>query len=78
MLWLLIAGILPLPDVAHDRVDVVEFNHFYDGDRLREVRATAYRETWTQHDPELDDRAEFPAHWRSGLTGERPFSPPSP
>lgn len=122
MLWLLIAGILPLPDIAHDRVDAVEVSHFYDGDgrlvfdqvifwqdghvrawrlfktgdqwpfrsrgeyatiwfdgdRLRCVRAISYRETWEQHDRELDDREKFPAHLRAGLTGERPFEPPCP
>ena len=49
---------------------------WFDGDRLRVVRATSLRETWTQHDPELDDRQFFPVHERRGLAGER--SPPLP
>lgn len=49
---------------------------WFDGDRLRVVRASSYRETWSQHDPELEDREFFPAHERRGLTGERP--PPLP
>ena len=28
---------------------------FADGETRREVRATSYRETWTQYDPERDD-----------------------
>lgn len=43
---------------------------WFDGDRLREVRALSYRESWTQHDPELEDRDLLPAHERRGLTGE--------
>lgn len=49
---------------------------WFDGDRLRVIRGTSFRETWTQHDPELEDRAFLPAHERRGLTGERP--PPLP
>lgn len=47
---------------------------WFDGERLRVVRTKSFRETWTQHDPELDDRQLLPAHERAGLTGER--SPP--
>jgi hypothetical protein len=35
------------------------------------VRATSFSETWTQHDPELDDRQFFPPDQRRGLSGER-------
>jgi hypothetical protein len=48
---------------------------WFDGDRLRVIRATSFRETWTQHDPELDDRQFLPAHERRGLTGERKLPP---
>ena len=41
-----------------------------DGDRLRSIRGQSLRETWTQHDPELDDRQFFPAHLRRGLRGD--------
>ena len=44
---------------------------WFDGDRLRVVRATSFRESWTQHDPELEDRQFLPAHERRGLAGER-------
>jgi hypothetical protein len=50
---------------------------WYDGERLRVVRATSLRETWTQFDPELDDRQLFPAHERRGLAGEGTPRPPS-
>lgn len=39
-----------------------------DGDLLRRVHAASYRETWTQHDPELDARQLLPAHERRGLS----------
>ena len=29
---------------------------WYDGSSIREVRASLFRETWTQHDPELEAR----------------------
>ncbi len=50
---------------------------WWDGDRLRIVRASSYRETWLQNDTELDDRTEFPAEDRAGLRGENlpPLSP---
>ena len=49
---------------------------WFDGDRLRVVRATSFRETWTQHDPELEDREFLPVHERPGLAGERNVPPP--
>lgn len=103
----LLLMLLPCPDIAEDRVDVVEVNHLYDeqgrhvfdqliwwkwcaaesryhvldwrmagcgkapipvrrnrywetmwhdGETLRRVRATSYRESWTQCDPELCER----------------------
>lgn len=38
-----------------------------DGPVLRRVRATTFRETWTQHDPELTARATLPKENRRGL-----------
>ncbi|QDU93133.1 hypothetical protein [Lignipirellula cremea] len=38
-----------------------------DGDVLRSVRASAFRETWTQHDPELLERAALPKEQRKEL-----------
>jgi hypothetical protein len=116
-------GLTPLDLVAADKVDVIELNHFYDGDgrrvfdqvifwqwhadegvhhvlawrlwkspaqtpwrdwmrggylsiwhdgdRLRAIRARSFRETWTQHDPELDDRQLLPPEQRRGLAGDR-------
>lgn len=107
---------IPRPLVAHDRCDVVETNHYYDGcgrlvfdqvifhewsprhERylirdwrlkknihvvphgrgatllwhdgrvLRRVDAASVRETWTDHDPELRQRAILAPRDRRGLT----------
>lgn len=37
---------------------------------LREVRAAHHRVTWTQYDPELEDRQYFPQDRRRGLEHE--------
>jgi hypothetical protein len=42
-----------------------------DGERLREVRAAAFRETWTQYDPELVERDALPKDRRIGLLFEK-------
>lgn len=112
--------ISPIEHVAHDTVDLVEVNHFYDeqgklvfdqvifydwseahgrynvrawrllksnaqvpyrnwrrgdfvavwhdGDILREVRATSFRESWTQYDPELVEREFLPKDRRRELS----------
>lgn len=39
-----------------------------DGTTLREVKASGFRETWTQHDPELEDRAKWPQERRRKLS----------
>lgn len=109
----------PVNDVAYDRVDLVEVNHFYDdkghlvfdqiifydwsasrrrfnvrdwrllkspaqmpqrdwrddsyvalwhdGGVLRKVRADSFRESWTQYDPELIERAFLPKNMRREL-----------
>lgn len=47
-----------------------------DGDRLRVVRAGSFSETWTQYDPELEDRESLPHHLRRHLSGETPIPRP--
>lgn len=38
-----------------------------DGETSREVRAATYRETWSQYDPELENRKELPNEKRKGM-----------
>lgn len=40
---------------------------FVDGETLRDVSAPAFRETWTQHDPELEERQTLPKEKRREL-----------
>lgn len=40
---------------------------WHDGEKLRHVRAAAFRETWGQHDPELIERAALPREHRREL-----------
>ncbi len=44
---------------------------FSDGDALREVRASAFRESWTQYDVEQAERDRLPKEYRPGLLFER-------
>lgn len=37
---------------------------FHDGDRLRVLRGRRGRTTWTQHDPEMDERERLPQEGR--------------
>lgn len=46
-----------------------------DGKMMRKVRAASIRETWTQYDPELLERAELPLSQRRDLTRTRTPSP---
>ena len=41
---------------------------WHDGDVLREVRSTAFRESWTQYDVERIERERLPQEWRVDLT----------
>ena len=41
---------------------------WHDGQVLRQVRAISIRETWTQYDPELVERAVLPKEQRRELT----------
>lgn len=45
-----------------------------DGELLREVRAAAWRESWTQFDPELHDRNVFSKENRRGLSHDGSLS----
>lgn len=119
LLLLSVPATHPVEDVAWDRVDLVEVNHFYDpqgrlvfdqvifydwsvsqcrfnvrawrllkkpgqvpqrnwktgmyeavwhdGGVLRKVQAESFRESWTQRDPELEERAYLPKNQRREL-----------
>jgi hypothetical protein len=41
---------------------------WHDGELLREVWAGSWRESWTQFDPEMNDRVVLPKSARRGLT----------
>lgn len=43
-----------------------------DGPQLRQVRATTFHESWTQFDPEAEDRPQLPPPERRGLSFEFP------
>jgi hypothetical protein len=125
-----VLGLTPANDVAHDVVDLIEVNHFYDehgrlvfdqvifydwccsqtryqvrawrllknpaqvptrnfstgeyetiwhdGDVLRRVRAGSFRESWTQHDPELREREYLPKDRRRELYRTRVVSQSTP
>jgi hypothetical protein len=47
---------------------------WHDDGMLREVSAGSYRETWTQHDPELIQREYLPQEQRLDLSSPRPPS----
>jgi len=44
---------------------------WHDGQVLREVRSKLFRESWSQHDPELRERSTFPKDLRRELTTRR-------
>ena len=48
----------------HDRCFIATW---HDGGVLRVVRSLSFRETWTQHDPELRERAALPPKQRRDL-----------
>ena len=39
-----------------------------DGDGMRHVYGASFRESWTQYDPECEQRKEFPVDQRRGLS----------
>ena len=45
---------------------------WHDGSVLRHVRSQAFRETWTQFDPEVEDRNYVSRQARENLTGRQP------
>lgn len=50
---------------------------WHDGEVLRKIHAAASRETWTQHDPELIERAALPREQRRELQRLRNVAPPA-
>jgi hypothetical protein len=44
---------------------------WHDGLMMRQVRGAAFRETWTQYDPELIERSHLPKEQRRELTDSR-------
>lgn len=42
--------------------------NFFDRDKLRRISSCSYRETWTQVDPEVEDRKIRPVEYRRGLS----------
>jgi len=55
------------PTPLRNAADVGYTLVFRDGKVLRRVRARVYRETWTQFDPEIDDRRRLSEDRRRGL-----------
>ena len=47
---------------------------WHDGLSLRSVSAPQFRETWTQYDPEVAERAVLPKELRRELTNARTFN----
>lgn len=45
---------------------------WHDGETLRIVRAATFRETWGQHDPEVNDREVLPLEHRRKLANHNP------
>lgn len=65
-----VAWRLPKSDGARPRRDHVTgdwVSRWWDGETFREVRAGAFRETWTQTDVEQDDRSYLPKEQRREL-----------
>lgn len=54
---------IPHRDWSRDRY----LTRWYDGRILREVQSDAFRESWTQYDPELVERAYLPKDQRREL-----------
>lgn len=69
--WRLLKTDSQLPKRNWKRREFVSVWH--DGDTLRQVRAAAVRQTWTQYDPELMDREHLPKERRRELGKPFPF-----
>jgi hypothetical protein len=64
--WRLVKNDAQLPQRDWERGGYLSVWH--DGDVLRQIRAAAIRETWTQYDPELVEREWLPKEQRRELT----------
>ena len=63
--WRLLKSPAQIPQRDWQRGDYV--SRWFDGDSLREIRATTVRESWTQYDPELTEREHLPKERRKEL-----------
>ena len=68
--WRLVKHDNQIPQRDHARCDYVA--SWQDGERLRQVRAKSFRETWLQYDPELVEREFLPKEQRRELKGSKP------
>lgn len=71
--WRLIKTVSQAP--YHDANRGFYVATWHDGLTLRQVRAAAIRETWTQYDPELTERAVLPKEHRRELSNVRKLEP---
>lgn len=62
---------MPVTDEGNGNYNVL----WHDRQYLRKVRAAAFRETWTQYDPELIERDILPQDQRRELTRPKPQDP---
>jgi len=71
--WRMLKSAAQIP--RHDRRRNAYVATWYDADQLRRVSAASFRETWTQHDPEMVEREFLPKErrrgFRMGLGGPR-------
>ena len=74
--WRLIKTVSQAP--YHDAVRGFYVATWHDGLTLRQVRGASIRETWTQYDPELIERAVLPKEHRRELTDVRKLVPAIP
>lgn len=68
--WRLLKTPAQIPQRDWQRGDYVA--RWFDGDALREIRATTVRESWTQYDPELTEREFLPKERRQELRSLSP------
>ncbi len=71
--WRLIKTVSQAP--YHDANRGFYVATWHDGLTLRQVRAASVRETWTQYDPELIERAVLPKEQRRELSDARKVAP---
>jgi hypothetical protein len=63
--WRLLKTPAQIPRRDVERGDYVAT--WYDGESMRQIRATTVRESWTQYDPELVEREHLPKERRKEL-----------